>query len=67
MEVHLPTELDAKLTRSAARHGRSGDEMAQDVLSRFFGEETRSAEAVERGEEALQQGEYLTREERSNP
>jgi predicted transcriptional regulator len=63
MEVHFPPELEAKLTHSAARQGRNPDEFVQDVVSRYFDEETRFIEAVERGEEALQRGEYLTHEE----
>ena len=46
---------------------RNPDELVQDVVSRHFEEETRSVGAVERGQEALQQGEYLIREQRSNP
>jgi predicted transcriptional regulator len=67
MEVHFPPELKAKLTHSAAQQSRNPDELMQDVVSRYFEEETRFAEAAKSGEEALQQGEYLTREQRSNP
>jgi predicted transcriptional regulator len=35
----------------------------QDVLTRHFEEEARFVEAVKRGEEALQRGEYLTHEQ----
>jgi predicted transcriptional regulator len=37
--------------------------LVQDVLTRYFEEEARFVEAVKRGEEALQQGEYLTHEQ----
>jgi hypothetical protein len=67
MEVHFSPEFEAKLTHSAARQSRNPDELVQDVVSRYFEEEARSVEAAERSEEALQQGEYLTREQRSNP
>jgi predicted transcriptional regulator len=63
MEVHFPPELEAKLTRSAARQGRDPEELVQDVVSRYFEEEVRFVEAVKRGEEALQRGEYLTHEQ----
>jgi predicted transcriptional regulator len=63
MEVHFPPELEAKLTHSAAQQGRNPDELVQDVLTRYFEEETRFVEAVKRGEEALQRGEYLTHEQ----
>jgi predicted transcriptional regulator len=63
MEVHFPPELEAKLTNSAAQQGLNPDELVQDVLTRYFEEETRFVEAVKRGEEALQRGEYLTHEQ----
>lgn len=63
MEVHFPPELEAKLTHSAARQGRNPDEFVQDVVSRYFEEEARFVDAVQRGEEALQRGEYLTHEQ----
>ena len=63
MEVHFTPELEAKLTQSAAQKGRNPDELVQDVLAQYFEEETRFAEAVKRGEYALQRGEYLTHEQ----
>ena len=63
MEVHFSPELEAKLTTSAAQHGRKPDELVQDVVLRYFEEETRFVEAVKLGEEALQRGEYLTHEQ----
>jgi hypothetical protein len=67
MEVHFPPELESKLTHSAAQQSRNPDELVQDVVSRYIEEGERVVEAVERDDEALQQGEYLTREQRSNP
>jgi predicted transcriptional regulator len=63
MEVHFPPELEAKLTHSAARQGRDPDDLVRDVVSCYFEEETRFVEAVKRGEEALQRGEFLTHEQ----
>jgi predicted transcriptional regulator len=60
MEVTFPPELEAKLADSAARQGRDPDQLVRDVVSRYFEEETRFVEAVRRGEEALERGEYLT-------
>ena len=51
------------LARSAARQGRNPDELAQEVLSRYFEQENRGAEAVKPGEEALDRRGYLTREQ----
>jgi predicted transcriptional regulator len=63
MEVHFPPETEANLTRSAAQQGRAPDDLAQEIVTRFFEEEARFAEAVKRGEDSLQRGEYLSHEE----
>ena len=63
MEVHFTPELEAKLTQSAAQQGRNPDELVQEVVSRYVDEERRFIEAVNRGEEALQRGDYLTHEQ----
>jgi predicted transcriptional regulator len=67
MEVHFSPELQAKVTHSAARQSRDPDQLVQDVVSRYIEDGTRFVEAVNHGEEASDQGEYLTREQRSNP
>ncbi len=63
MEVHFPPELEAKLTHSATRQGCNPDDLVREVVLRHFEEETRFVEAVKRGDEALQRGEYLTHEQ----
>jgi predicted transcriptional regulator len=63
MERHVSGEPEAKLTHSAAQQGRNPDELVQDVLTRYLEEEARFVEAVKRGEDALQRGEYLTHEQ----
>ena len=63
MEVHFTPELEAKLTQSAAQKGRNPDELVQDVLAQYFEEEARFVEAVKRGEDALQRGDYMTHEQ----
>lgn len=63
MEVHFPPEVEAKLTHSAAQQGRNPDQLVQEVVSRYFEEESRFVEAVKRGEAALHRGEYLTHEQ----
>jgi predicted transcriptional regulator len=63
MEVHLTPDLQAKLMSSAAQQGRNPDELVQDVIARYLDEEVRFAEAVKRGEDALERGEYLTHEQ----
>ena len=63
MEVHFTPELEAKLTQSAARQGRNPAELVEEVVSQYFDEESRFIEAVNRGEEALDRGDYLSHEE----
>jgi predicted transcriptional regulator len=63
MEIHFPPETEAKLTHSAAQQGRAPDEIAQEIVTRYFEEEGCFIEAVKRGEDALQRGEYLTHEQ----
>lgn len=63
MEVHVTGELEAKLTDCAARQGRNPDDLVQEVLTRYFEEEAPFLEAVKRGDDALQRGEYLTHEQ----
>jgi len=63
MEVHFTPEQEAKLAESAAQQGRNPDELVRQVVARYFHEESRFVDAVKRGEEALQQGAYLTHEQ----
>jgi predicted transcriptional regulator len=63
MEVHFTPELEAKLTQSATQQGRNPDELVQEVVAQYFDEESRFIQAVNRGEEALRRGEYLTPEQ----
>jgi predicted transcriptional regulator len=63
MEVHVTGELEAKLTHSAAQQGRNPDDLVQDVLTSYFEEEARFIEAVNRGEDAFERGEYRTHEQ----
>ncbi len=63
MEVHFTLEQEARLAQAAAQQGRDPDELVQQVIARYFDEENRFVDAVSRGEEALQRGEYLTHEQ----
>jgi len=63
MEVNFAPEIEKKLAQSAAQQGRNPDELVQEVVARHFDEERRFVEAVNRGEGALQRGEYLTHEQ----
>jgi predicted transcriptional regulator len=63
MEVHFTPEQEAKLAQTAAEQGRNPDELVRQVLARYFDEESRFVDAVRRGEDALQRGDYLTHEQ----
>ena len=63
MEVHFTPEQEAKLAQSAAQQGRKPDELVLQVVARYFDEESRFVDAVRRGEQALERGEYLTHEQ----
>ena len=63
MEVHVTAELEAQLTHAALQQGRNADDLVEEVLTRYFEEQTRFVEAVKRGEEAFERGEFLTHEQ----
>ncbi len=63
MEVAFTPELEAKLAQTAAQQGRNPDELVRQVMARYFDEESRFIDAVNRGEKALLQGEYLTHDQ----
>ena len=62
MEVHFDSDVEARLTQRATQQGRKPDEFVQDVVARYLDDEDRLVEAVKRGEDALERGEYLTHE-----
>jgi predicted transcriptional regulator len=63
MEVLFTPELEAKLAQSAAQQGRNPGELVQQIMARYFDEESRFVDAVSRGENALRLGAYLTHEQ----
>jgi predicted transcriptional regulator len=63
IEVHFNPNLQARITARASQLGRNPDEFVQDVLARCLDEEDRFVEAVKRGEDALDKGDYLTHQE----
>lgn len=63
MEVNFNSNLEARLTERATQQGRKPDEFVQDVVAHYLDEEDRFVEAVKRGEDALERGEYLTHEQ----
>ncbi len=63
MEVNFAPEIEKKLAQSAAEQGRNPSELVEEVVAHHFDEERRFAEAVTRGEAALERGESLTHEQ----
>jgi predicted transcriptional regulator len=63
MEVHFNSPLEARLRQRASQQGCKPDEFVQDVVARYLDDEDRLIEAVKRGEDALERGEYLTHEQ----
>jgi len=63
MEVHFTPEQEARLAQSAAQQGRNPDELVRQVVARYVDEESRFVDAVRRGEQAFERGEYLTHEQ----
>ena len=63
MEVRFTPELEAKVAESAVQQGRNPEELVQEVVARYFEEESRFIEAVKRGELALERGECLTHDQ----
>ena len=61
--MNFTTNLEARLTERSTQQGRRPDEFVQDVVARYLDEEDRFIEAVKRGEDALERGEYLTHEQ----
>jgi predicted transcriptional regulator len=63
LEVPFTPELEAKLAQTAAQQGRNPDELVRQVMARYFDEESRFIDAVNRGERELLHGESLTHEQ----
>jgi len=52
MEVHIAPSLQEQLERSAAKRGRSADELVQEALALYLADEVRYFESVEIWKEA---------------
>jgi hypothetical protein len=63
MEVQFTPEIEARLVERAARQCLSPDEAVRDMVTRYFQEEDRFVEAVQRGESLIheQVGDRLRR------
>jgi len=63
MQVHFTPEMEAKIAQSASQQGTNPDEVVQQAVAKYFDEESRFIDAVHRGEQALERGEFLTHEQ----
>jgi predicted transcriptional regulator len=63
MDVLFTPEIEAKLARSAAQQGSNPIEVVRQAVARYFDEESRFVDAVNRGESALLRGESLTHDQ----
>ena len=63
MEVSLTPEQEAELKKVASSKGRDANQLAQDVLRLYLENEARFIEAVKRGVESLDRGEFVTHED----
>ena len=59
MEVHFTPEQEAHL----AKAGTNAEHLVKDAALRLLEEDARFTEAVERGEDAFEHGDYLTHEQ----
>jgi predicted transcriptional regulator len=56
MELHVPPELEAKLTRMAAETGRTADQVALDLLANSLDHDEWFRAEVEKGRVAAREG-----------
>jgi predicted transcriptional regulator len=63
MEVRLTPDQEAELSKLATRKGRDAQELAQEVISFYLEHEARFIEAVKRGMDSLDRGEYVSHED----
>ncbi len=63
MEVSLPPELQAKLTRLAAEHGRDTQALAVEAIERFVDYDEWFLHEVERGLAAAGRDEFIEHEQ----
>jgi predicted transcriptional regulator len=63
MEVHLPPELQAKLTRLAAEQGCGAEALVEKAVERFVDYDAWFLHEVEKGMAAADRGELIDHEE----
>jgi len=63
MEVHLHPKEEAQLAQIATQRGLKTDELAQEVLSQYLGDDKRFIDAVNVGLKAAEPGDFVEHEE----
>lgn len=63
MELHVPPELEAKLTRMAAETGRPVDQVALDLLASSVDHDEWFRAEVEKGRASAREGRLLEHDE----
>lgn len=63
MELHVPPELEAKLTRMAAETGRTADQVALDLLTNSIDHDDWFRAEVEKSRTATREGRLLERDD----
>ena len=59
MEVQLPIEQEAELSRIADETGRSADDLAREAVDRYLPEAGRILSAVRAGRDAAARGDFV--------
>ena len=63
MDIHLTADQEAQLADLAARAGRDPGDLAADAVARYLDDERRFAEAVKRGINAADRGDFVASDE----
>ena len=63
MDIHLNSDLQAKLARLAAQRGRDAETLAREAIERFVDYDEWFIEEVEKGLAQIERGEVLTHDE----
>lgn len=63
MEMRFSPEIEAELTRRAAKSGRDPAEVAEELISTALASEARFLAGVERGRQAAARGDFVDHQE----
>ena len=63
MDIHLDPDLQAKLAKLAAEHGRDPETLAKEAIQRFVDYDEWFTEEVKKGLAQIERGQVLTHEE----